>query len=474
MGDGFLTDHATQCKAFSILLHKCLDIQPKDELLVIYDESLREFLDALLYVVEAESISATLIYLPQCLQDLLVQEAIADGQKGTPRLPTCIVAAVSASTAFINLVGGATEFASVRRTINHTPRPSNCRLATIPGISHEILHTLLESPIEAILYDCERVAWILGEAHRVELLTYDSRDEEYRLELDLDGWDNEPLMSPGVLLPGSWGNVPPGETFCCPRPETVHGKFCINGSVSGSLLDKGEEVVLEFEQGKLVAWQGTERSPGVVFLQRVLDRAQARGDDNWNTFAEMGLGLNPAITRLTGNALFDEKARQTIHIAIGDNSAFGGDVVSSLHADFVTWKPTLRIDGIEIMTRGVVPDGLIDTIRASRPVDHLDIPTDSIIHLRQSKVGRHDGLIRRRLSRAHRVGYVTMADRDKSVLIEQACEALKGFGRVHISRFLKDFPTFGDTPTTELLAILHHYRALGLSDPGRVTESEEN
>ena len=107
MGNGFLTDRPTQSKAFSILLHKCLDIQPDDELLVIYDESLRVFLDALLHVVEAESISATFIYLPQSLQNLLIQEAIADGQKAAPRLPTCIVAAVSASTAFINLVGGA-------------------------------------------------------------------------------------------------------------------------------------------------------------------------------------------------------------------------------------------------------------------------------------------------------------------------------------------------------------------------------
>ena len=360
----------------------------------------------------------------------------------------------------------------MRRTINHTPRPASCRLVTIPGISHEILHTLLESPIEAILQDCERVAWILGEARLVELLTYDSHGEEYRLELALGGWDDEPLMSTGVILPGSWGNVPPGETFCCPERETVHGKFCINGSVPGRLLEAGEEVVLEFERGKLVGRHGADDSPGLAFFKREEDWRR-RGDDDWNTFAELGIGLNPAITHLTGNALFDEKAKQTIHIAIGDNSAFGADVVSLLHADLVTWKPTLRIDGIEVMIRGVVPDGLIDTIRASRPLDERDIPTDVIIYLRQSKVGRHDGLIRRRLSKAHRVGYVTMADRDKSVLIEQACEALKGFGKVHIRRFLKDFPTFGDTPTIELLAILHHYRVLGLSDPGRVTEFEE-
>src|SRR3954451_16386998 len=67
-------DHTVECRAFWILLHKCLHIQPEDELLVIYDESLRLFIDALLHVIEKESVSATFIYMPECLQNLLVQE----------------------------------------------------------------------------------------------------------------------------------------------------------------------------------------------------------------------------------------------------------------------------------------------------------------------------------------------------------------------------------------------------------------
>jgi leucyl aminopeptidase (aminopeptidase T) len=59
-------------------------------------------------------------------------------------------------------------------------------------------------------------------------------------------------------------------------------------------------------------------------------------DRNWNTFAELGIGLNPAITILTGNSLFDEKAKGTIHIALGDNHAFGHHVESQFHDDLVT------------------------------------------------------------------------------------------------------------------------------------------
>lgn len=401
------------------------------------------------------------------MQESLIRQARTEGRSPTPRLPTCIAAAISASTAFINLVGGETQFASVRRAINHhSPRPSNCRLATIPGISHEILHTLLESPIEAIQADCERWAWILGEAHRVEVLTYDASETEFRLKLDLGGWEDEPLMSPGVILPGSWGNVPPGETFCCPGSASVHGKVCINGSVPGDVLGPGQELVLDFDKGRLVAWNAAERSPGLEFLKREQERALARDDNNWSTFAELGIGLNPTVDRLTGNALFDEKALGTIHVAIGDNSNFGGDVVSSIHLDMVTWRPTVRIDGQDIMNRGVVAERRIDSIRANRQAGEGDIPADSVVYLRKGKVGHHNGLLHRRLSKVHRIGFVMMADRHTSHLLDQVCDALTSFGRIHISRFLRDFPSFEDTPTPELLQILKHYGALGIESPG--------
>jgi aminopeptidase len=81
--------------------------------------------------------------------------------------------------------------------------------------------------------------------------------------------------------------------------------------------------VLTFEDGKLVKWSA-EGFPGLVsFFDEQAKEAGKYGDRNWATFAELGIGLNPAIEQLSGNCLFEKKAVRTIHIAIGDNTVFG-------------------------------------------------------------------------------------------------------------------------------------------------------
>ncbi|MBI3950174.1 MAG: hypothetical protein HY314_06945 [Acidobacteria bacterium] len=48
----------------------------------------------------------------------------------------------------------------------------------------------------------------------------------------------------------------------------------------------------------------------------------------------------------------DEKVMGTVHIAIGDNVSFGGQVHVSSHLDGLLKKPTLEIDGHIIMRDG--------------------------------------------------------------------------------------------------------------------------
>ncbi|MHA2231346.1 MAG: aminopeptidase, partial [Candidatus Hodarchaeales archaeon] len=52
--------------------------------------------------------------------------------------------------------------------------------------------------------------------------------------------------------------------------------------------------------------------------------------------AELGIGLNNAITNAIGYILTDEKIGGTVHVAFGNNSSFGGISKSNLHWDFVS------------------------------------------------------------------------------------------------------------------------------------------
>jgi hypothetical protein len=460
-----------QIDSFEALLSKCLHVSGNDDLLVIYDESLTPFVPAFERAITEKSVSSTLVYLPRSYQRFLIGESKSRGSADKIDLPSGVVAAIAASTAIVNLLEATPDNAPVRKAVNHTPRPNNCRLATIPGVTAKILQAILDAPVEEILNACEEMAWLLGEATEAEILSFDSHDREYKLKMNLGGWENEPIMSPGVLLPGSWGNVPPGETFCCPPHHTVNGTICINGSVPGQVLGAGQEVLLEFQRGKLISWRSSStesNSPALAFFAQQKAMSAANNDENWNTFAELGIGLNSRITELTGNPLFDEKAAKTLHVAIGDNSVFGDDVSSFIHQDLVTWRPTLKLNNRCVMDRGVIDRALISTLRKNNFDLHQELAlSDAIIHLREGRIGHHEGTLMRRLSKAQRVNYIHMSSKDISDALNELCENLARYDKVHIATFKKNNPKFGGISTARLLNVLYHYRVLGVASSVR-------
>jgi hypothetical protein len=462
-------DLKRQCDAFKLLFSKCLNVVGTDDLLAIYDESMAPFLNAFDTTVESEAISCTRLFLPKKYQEFLVLQSKAQGSRDVISLPSGTVAAIEASTTILNFLSGSSTNAPVRKAVNQTPRPKNCRLATIPGINERILEAIIEAPFDDVLQACEEMAWVLGEANSAEIQTFDSSGKEYRLTLKLGGWENEPVMSPGVLLPGSWGNVPPGETFCCPPPRTVNGYICISGSIPGQVFALGEEVVLEFVKGKLISWACPSYDKGSTALQYFEEqkrRGALNSDDNWNTFAELGIGLNTRITELTGNPLFDEKAINTLHVAIGDNSVFGDDISSFIHADLVTLRPSLVLDGRVVMDRGIIDHKTIQQRRIGFDWSNGMDTLDAVIHLREGRIGTYNGTLMRRLSKAQRVNYIRIASAEMIGPLTDLCETLRTHDRVHIASFLKNFPNFGGIETARLLDILYHYRVLGVQPTG--------
>ncbi|MFZ8830027.1 MAG: aminopeptidase, partial [Candidatus Aenigmatarchaeota archaeon] len=69
--------------------------------------------------------------------------------------------------------------------------------------------------------------------------------------------------------------------------------------------------------------------------------------------AEFGIGTNPK-AKIIGNILEDEKVFGTCHFALGNNVNFGGNNDVSFHLDGIIEKPTIIVDGKEIMRNGVL------------------------------------------------------------------------------------------------------------------------
>jgi hypothetical protein len=396
-------DNQPFARQLAFLLKQSLQLGVGDDLLVIYDESFFDFLPYLVSAARTVGTCPALLYFPKALQlDLVV---------GTPieNLPNGLIAAVSDSTTILNVLSGDIKTAALRRAILSLSRPEFCRFAHVPGLSVEILSILEKSKLSQCIELCDITAWALGEAQQVSLHTQDKTGKDLFLKMELEGWDNDPLMSPGIIYRGSWGNVPPAEVFCCPDPRTVSGTVCINGSIPGLPLREKEEVIITFESGKLVDWT-SENAVAMAFIAARQNEAEQAGDRNWNTFAELGIGLNTEVSFLTGNSLFDEKAYGTVHIALGDNSGFGHGIRSQIHVDLVCKNPTLSAENIPIILNGKVAVDQLTLARSGRARAFNSVITESRIVFLTEKAAVIEGRLLRRLHSAGRLGYVAIAD----------------------------------------------------------------
>lgn len=403
-------------EAFSVLLRDCLRVKPREDLLILFDESVLKWVDPLTEAAIRHQLRPLYAYFPKRYQLALMDWKRPGGDDSSVPLPRPLRDAFANTRSVVNLLDGDLATSSLRGAVLNIPRVRGCRLAHVPGLTREILDVLVDSPIQKIERHAELMAWALGEAWEAELITrsHDPKggvSSSHRLRLQLEGWHNAPLTSPGVIYPDSWGNIPPGETFCFPENiASVHGEVLIDGSVPGAVLGPQDSAVLCFHEGRLEEIRAPKTSRARAFLERERERAEARGDHSWNLFAELGIGLNPAIQSLTGNSLFDEKAAGTIHIAIGDNSIFDGPIISETHADMVSTAPDLRLDGRDIIQGGELNLAAIRAWRREVEMKPVKLKTHERLELDDARMDERQGRLVLRLSRNGRIGYVHLAD----------------------------------------------------------------
>ena len=451
-----------ELEGFRIVLRDCLRTEEQDELLVIADESADRFLPSLVQAAVERKLRVLFATLPKAYQQALMEwKEPGKGDRGVP-LPRPLRDAVQGAQGILTLLDGDIATASVRGAVLNLPRQSSARLAHIPGLEPHILQVLTESPIEQIVEQAERLAWALGEAKEARLVTRRS-EAEHCLELDLGGWGDDPQMSTGVLQPGSWGNVPPGETFCCPtNTSAIHGEVVIDGSVPGAVLSPEEAALLRFEGGRLVEVTAPQGSPAKRFFDVEKARASERGDTDWNLFAELGVGLNPAIRQLTGHSLFDEKAAGTVHVAIGDNSIFDGPNVSEIHADLVMRTPDLLLDGRTVIHRGVLDEEELLRWRRRR-IPPLELTASHRLLIDPSRFERKASGVTLRLAHNGRISLVEIAGAARGRRLAELLERLptnQRLKRVAIRRRLEGFEA---AEIDRLLGLLVHYRIARLS-----------
>jgi len=296
---------------------QCLDLSPRESCAVVTDDK-RKAIGEALYRVASEITDDT----------VFVRYPPGDQHGEEPPRPV----AGAMRTADVVL-------APTTKSLTHTEARSDAnaagaRVATLPGISEGVFLMGLDADYAAIEGHCEDVLAQVEDADEIRVTTPHGTDITFTVG------DREWNLDTGIVHEaGAMSNLPAGEVFLA--PETADGTFVVDGTMRPHGKLDGELLSFEVEDG-----YATDISDDEI-REQVETAAEEVGRDAYN-LAELGIGTNVAVTDLVGSVLLDEKAAGTVHIAIGDDHAIGGDTHAPIHLDGILTEPTVYADGEEV------------------------------------------------------------------------------------------------------------------------------
>ena len=143
---------------------------------------------------------------------------------------------------------------------------------------------------------------------------------------------------------GEFGNLPDGEADIGIKEGSANGILVIDASMAG-VGKLSSPITIKVKDGFAIEIKGKKDAKK---LKEVLNSLKDKKAFN---LAELGIGTHPK-ARITGRILEDEKVLGTVHIALGNNTTYGGSCDVPIHLDGVMTKPTITIDKKTIMEYG--------------------------------------------------------------------------------------------------------------------------
>jgi leucyl aminopeptidase (aminopeptidase T) len=247
--------------------------------------------------------------------------------------PTPLAAAMSAADVVLAPTVQSLSHTAARKAASE----AGARIATLPGVTEEMLARVMSADIERLRRRGAAVAAALDAGSEARITCPLGSD----LRLGIDG--RAAIPDAGELTaPGAFGNLPCGEGFIAPVEGTGEGTLVVAGSIAG-IGRVTDPVRLGVGEGHLREASGTDG-------ERLLELLTAHGPDGTNV-AELGIGTNEKAV-LTGEILEDEKILGTAHVAFGASAGIGGTVQVPVHLDCVVLDPDVSVDGEPLVRDG--------------------------------------------------------------------------------------------------------------------------
>jgi len=302
-------------KSARVVIHSCLGVKPNEKVLVICDTETERFGRPLFNEALNAGAEATL---------LIMKPRSRHGEEP----PEHVAVAMRSVDVFV----APTKYSLTHTQARKAATQAGVRGATMPGITDAIfLSEAMLADYNDVKNRVEKMGRALQNAKKVVITSPAGCD----LTLYLDG---RPLvLDTGIIHNrGDFGNLPAGEVYVAPLEGKAQGTIVFDGTIA-SIGQVTRPVVIKVKDGYAASFEGGEEAAKLEKMLKSVGKPEA-----FNV-AELGIGCNPQ-AKLMGNVLIDEKVYSTVHIALGDNSTFGGKTIAGIHIDGVVLKPTVRIN----------------------------------------------------------------------------------------------------------------------------------
>lgn len=304
-------------RAANIVIRKCLAVKPNEKVVVVTDEPCRAAGVSIWTALRKKNDAVLIEIIPRKIH----------GEEP----PHVVTEALGKCDVFIMPTSHSLTHTQARITANR----AGARGATMPGITVEMM-------LRALNADYRRIERLTKKVGRMMNATKCARIEsESGTKLVLDVSGRSACLDTGIVTGrGMFSNLPAGEAYIAPLEGRSRGRLVVDGSFA-PIGAVAEPVVVEVKRGKITSLKGNRRMSTLF----------ARYGKNERTLCEFGIGTNYK-AKITGNVLEDEKVLGTIHVAFGNNLAFGGKNRARIHLDAVIRNPSVWLDDKLIIRKG--------------------------------------------------------------------------------------------------------------------------
>ena len=316
-------------RSADLVVRRLLAVKPGEQVALICDpHSAMETVYALTGVVEQVGAEYTIL-----MQPTRVTERKND-------LTPVIERGLEAADVMIGLTGscGASTYSHVVKRLYDEKRlrSSSMVMRTLENFTEGGA----QADYDALYAEGQQLAAIWQEAAHIRLTTAAGTD----LRALISG--EKVIIECGFATePGQEAAFSDGEVSQMPRVNTASGVLVVDGPIA-HIGQPDSPITLQVENGRVTQVIGNCRQADE--LRHII--TTIKDADN---IAEIGIGLNGSCRR-NGDFEEEKKGRGNVHVAIGDNVFYGGDVRCAVHMDMVIYRPTVHLDDRVVVEAGQV------------------------------------------------------------------------------------------------------------------------